>query len=267
MSLLPWRTNLTQSSAFFYKIWLITRKRTFHLFEILFWPAIGLVSVGLLTRFLALEANMVAFILIGVIALSVVQIGQLDISYVMLYSVWNKSLKQELAAPAGVLHLIVGSWSLGLIHSVIVFGLLSGFSQWAFGFQLLKPGVGPLTAFYFGLVLTAAVIGIIVCTLAFRFGGRAHVGASSIVSVLTLLSGIYYPVDILPQPLRALSACLPLTYFLQYFRSFFGFPGGCARPLLLGYGLVIGYLALALGGMLAAVHHSKKTGVLLKMSE
>lgn len=261
------QVNLTQTSGFFYKIWLITTKRTFHLFEILFWPVIGLVSVGLLTKWLALQPDMVAFVLIGVIALSVVQIGQLDVSYVMLYSVWNKSLKQELAAPAGVLHLVAGSWGLGVIHSLVVFCLLSVFSRWAFGFQFLKPGLGALAAFYFGLVLTSAVIGVIVCTLAFRLGGRAHVGASSIVSVLTLLSGIYYPVEILPEPLRALSWCIPLTYFLEYFRSFFGFEARCATPLLLGYGLAVSYLVFALAGLLAAVRHSKKTGALLKMSE
>jgi ABC-2 type transport system permease protein len=261
------QANLTQTSAYFYKIWLITRKRTFHLFEILFWPAIGLVSVGLLTRFLSLEPNLVAFVLIGVIALSVVQIGQLDISYVMLYSVWNKSLKQELAAPAGVLHLIVGSGVLGAIHSLSVFCLLSAFSHWAFGFRFLQPGLAPLMAFYLGLLLTAAVIGIIVCALAFRFGGRAHVGASSIVSILTLLSGIYYPIEVLPQPLRILAACLPLTYFLEYFRSFFGFEVSSGSPLLMGYGLVIMYLALAMAGLFRAVRHSKQSGVLLKMSE
>ena len=94
---MSWRTDLIQISGFFYKIWLITKKRVYHLFEILFWPAIGLVSVGLLTRFLSLESEMVAFILVGVIALSVVQIGQLDISYLILYSVWNKSLKHEMS--------------------------------------------------------------------------------------------------------------------------------------------------------------------------
>jgi len=87
------------------------------------------------------------------------------------------------------------------------------------------------------------------------------------VSVLTLLSGIYYPVEILPEPLRALSWCIPLTYFLEYFRSFFGFEARCATPLLLGYGLAVIYLAFALAGLLAAVRHSKKTGALLKMSE
>jgi ABC-2 type transport system permease protein len=84
---------------------------------------------------------------------------------------------------------------------------------------------------------------------------------------LTLLSGIYYPVDVLPQPLRALSACIPVTYFLRYFRSFFGFEAKGTNPLLPGYGLAIIYLVLALAGMFAAVRHSKKTGVLLKMSE
>ena len=203
------RTNLIQTNAFFFKIWLITKKRVFHIFEILFWPAIGLVSVGLLTRFLRLDANMVAFILIGVISLSVLQIGQLDISYVILYSVWNKSLKQELAAPITMIHLILGAWIMGIIHSLLVFFLLSWFSAYAFGFKFLDSGIIPLLAFYSGLILSSAVIGIVVCALALRFGGRAHVGATSIVSVLILLSGIYYPVDVLPQPLKIISYGIP----------------------------------------------------------
>jgi ABC-2 type transport system permease protein len=267
MYLLRWQTNLTQTSAFFFKIWLITKKRGFHIFEILFWPAIGLISVGLLTRFLNLQPNMVAFILIGVIALSVVQIGQLDISYIILYSVWNKSLKQELAAPINVFHLIAGSWMMGVIHSLLVFFLLSLFSFYAFGFRFLDQGLVPLVFFYVGLVLTSAVVGIIVCALAFRFGGRAHVGATSIVSIMILLSGIYYPVRVLPQPLKALSASIPLTYFLEYFRSFSGFSTSIESPLVAGYFLVIIHLMLATGAMFYAIRHSKKTGILLKMSE
>ena len=261
------RTNLIQINAFFFKIWLITKKRGFHIFEILFWPAIGLVSVGLLTRFLRLGPEMVAFILIGVIALSVVQIGQLDISYVLLYSVWNKSLKQEMAAPTNAFHLVAGTWVMGVIHSLLVFFLLSVFSTYAFGFRFLDQGLLPLALFYLGLALTSAVVGIIVCALAFRFGGRSHVGATSIVSVLILLSGIYYPVDVLPQPLKALSACIPLTYFLEYFRSFYGFSTNSENPLAIGYLLVTAYLVLAALTMIYSLRHSKKTGILLKMSE
>ena len=267
MYLLRWQTNLTQTNAFFFKIWLITRKRVFHVFEILFWPAIGLLSVGLLTRFLDLESNMIAFILIGVIALSVVQIGQLDMSYVILYSVWNKSLKQELAAPINIFHLMAGSWTMGVIHSLLVFCLLSLFSSYAFGFRFFDQGLIALALFYVGLALTSAIVGIVVCALAFRFGGRAHVGATSMVSIMILLSGIYYPIEVLPQPLRFLSACIPLTYFLEYFRSFYGFTTSIQHPLAVGYFLVTLYVVLATGAMLYAIHHSRKTGSLLKMSE
>lgn len=261
------QSNLIQINAFFFKIWLITRKRVFHLFEILFWPAIGLVSVGLLTRFLQLNSNMVAYILIGVIALSILQIGQLDISYVILYSIWNKSLKQELATPANMFHLIAGSWLMGVIHSLLVLAVLAGFSAYAFEFHFLSHGLLPILWFLGGLLLTSATVGIVVCALAFRFGGRAHVGANSIVSVLVLLSGIYYPIEVLPGWLQVVSSGIPVTYFLMYFRSFYGFSSGHSNILLIGYGLALLYLAAATATLLLAIHHSKKSGILLKMSE
>jgi ABC-2 type transport system permease protein len=264
---LSFPTDLIQINGFFYKIWLITRKRGYHIFEILFWPAIGLVSVGLLTRFLSLGPEMVAFILMGVIALSVVQVGQLDISYLILYSIWNKSLKHEMAAPINVFHIVAGTWVMGVVHSVVVFALLSFFSAYAFGFRFLEPGPGPLTLFFLGLTLTSAVVGILVCALAFRLGGRSHVAANSMVSVLTLISGIYFPVDILPTPARELAWCIPLTYFLEYFRSFYGFAPSAARPLATGFALVAMYLALACLTLSHALNHSRKSGILLKMSE
>ncbi len=262
-----WRAECIQASAFFYKIGLITRKRVFHVFEILFWPAIGLVSVGLLTRYLRLDPDQVAFILVGVIALSVIQVGQLDISYVMLYSVWNKSLKHEIASPMTPFHLVLGAWVMGVFHSALVFLLLSGFSAWAFGFRFWGPGICALFLFYTGLVLSSAVIGIVVIALAFRFGGRAHVGATSIVSVLILLSGIYYPVSILPKPLQTLSACIPVTYFLEFFRSQYGFEPSTGNLLLKGFVLVFLYLAAAVAVLILALRHAKRSGVLLKMSE
>lgn len=264
---MSWRTELIQINGFFYKIWLITKKRTYHIFEILFWPVIGLVSVGLLTRFLSLTPEMVAFVLVGVIALSVVQIGQLDMSYLILYSIWNKSLKHEMAAPIGVFHIIVGTWTMGVAHSVLVFALLSVFSAQAFGFRFLDTGLLPLILFFIGLSLTSAVVGILVCAMAFRFGGRSHVAANSIVSVLALVSGIYYPVEVLPESVRVVSYVIPLTYFLEYFRSFFGFTPTIAHPLAIGYALVIAYLALACLVLTYSLRHSQKSGILLKMSE
>lgn len=129
-------------------MWLITKKRVYHIFEILFWRAIALVSVGFMTRFLSVSPDVVAFILVGVIALSVVHLGQLDMSYLILHSVWEKSLKQELVAPVKIYHIVAGAWGIGVIHSFIVFSLLSLFSAYAFDYPLFSIGLLPVLLFF-----------------------------------------------------------------------------------------------------------------------
>ena len=267
MSLLSLQKHLIKTSAFALKNWLITKKRIFHLFEILFWPFIGLISVGLLTRFLGLESRMVEFVLIGIIALSVVQIGQLDIAYVILYSIWNKSLKHEMVAPINGFHLIAGSWVMGSIHSLLIFLLLCLFCSFAFHLNFFSSGIVHLSLFFSGLAFFAVSVGIVVCALAFRFGGRAHVGAMSIVSILILVSGIYYPVEILPGSLQFVASLIPLTYFLRYFRSFYGFASGDSDPLLLGFLLSAAYNILSAYLLYLSIRNAKEKGIIIRLSE
>lgn len=267
MSFLNLQKHLIKTSAFALKNWLITKKRGFHLFEILFWPFISLISVGLLTRFLELGSKMVEFILIGVVAFSVIQIGQLDIVYVILYSIWNKSLKHEMVAPIHAFHMITGSWAMGVVHSSLVFLLLSIFSSLAFHINFFDSGIVRLFLFFLGLTFFAASIGMAVCALAFRFGGRAHVGATSIVSILILVSGIYYPIEVLPRPLQFVASFIPLTYFLEYFRSFYGFAMESRNPLLLGFLLTSAYNIIAAYLLCLSIRNAREKGLLTKMSE
>jgi ABC-2 type transport system permease protein len=267
MSFSNLQKHLIRTGAFALKNWLITKKRVFHLFEILFWPLINLISVGLLTQFLGLESRMIEFVLIGVIAFSVIQIGQLDMAYVILYSIWNKSLKHEMAAPVNVFHFVGGSWIMGVIHSIMVFLLLCIFSSLAFHLHFLDAGIGRLVLFFLGLTYFSASVGMAVCALAFRFGGRAHVGATFIVSVLVLVSGIYYPVEILPKALRFVAYLIPLTYFLEYFRSFYGFASKGENLLLSGFLLTTVYNVAAGYLLCLSIRNARQKGILTKMSE
>ncbi len=70
--------------AFTVRSSLVNRRNVFAVFEMLFWPAIGIFSVGLLTRFLNLTEETVTFILIGAICMNTIQIAQLDLSYALL---------------------------------------------------------------------------------------------------------------------------------------------------------------------------------------
>ena len=266
MSLLNLQRDLIQIWAFTIKNWIITKRNVFSLFEILFWPVVGFFSVGLLTHFLELNADMSGFILIGIISMSVIQVCQIDVAYVLLYDLWSKSLKHTFIAPIDPFQLIVGSWLIGVIRSFIVFLLLSILSALVFGFDFLKPGLESLSLFLLGLFLISVLVGISVCILVLLFGYKAEVAAWSITSLMALICGIYYPVSILPSPLPEIARAIPLTYFLEYFRSYYGFKGG-ENLLAWGFGQVGGYLIIEAVLFKIVLHRARRTGVLIKLSE
>ena len=259
--------TLIQIWAFVFKNWIIAIRNVFTLFEILFWPVVGMFSVGFLTVFLDLEQEMAGFILVGVISMSVIQVCQIDVAYVLLYDVWSKSLKHTFIAPVQPWQLFLGSWLVGVFRSFIVFLILSVASSFAFRFDFLRPGPGPLGLFLLGLFLTAAFVGISVCILVLLFGYKAEVAAWSLSSLMALVCGIYYPVSILPFPLPEIASAIPLTYFLEYFRSFYGFSGPHRAVLVWGFGLAGLYLVLEGFLFRAVLHRARKTGILIKLSE
>jgi ABC-2 type transport system permease protein len=111
------------------------------------------------------------------------------------------------------------------------------------------------------------MVGVFVCILVLVFGNRAEVAAWSLTSLMLLLCGVYYPVSVLPVWVRGLAEIIPLTYFLEYFRLFYGFPPLFSHVLLKGYVMVIAYLVIEIFAMKAALHRAKRTGLLLKLSE
>jgi ABC-2 type transport system permease protein len=259
--------SLIQIWGFVFKNWIIAKRNIFTLFEILFWPVVGFFSVGLLTSFLELDPNKTGFILVGIISMSVIQVCQIDVAYVLLYDLWSKSLKHSFIAPVQPFQLIFGSWLIGVIRSFCVFVLLSVFSSLVFGLDFLKPGIGPLCLFLLGLFLTAACVGMSVCILVLLFGYMADIAAWSLSSLIFLVCGIYYPVFILPFPLPEIAQAIPLTYFLAYFRSFYGFDEGLKNVLGWGFGLAGLYIVVEATLFRVVLHRARRTGLLIKLSE
>jgi ABC-2 type transport system permease protein len=118
-----------------------------------------------------------------------------------------------------------------------------------------------------GLLLSAAGLGLLVCTLLMVFGLRAEVSAWSGVSLVLLLCGVYYPVSILPAPLQVVAAGIPLTHFLEAFRANLGHAPVFSTPLVRGYGLAVLYAAGGYALFSWAIQRARRTGMLLKLSD
>src|SRR3989454_5354893 len=95
------------------------------------------------TLFRSLRQDATAFVLVGTIALSIVQVCQLEVAYAVLFDVWSKSVKHQFLAPIGIRHLTLGSWIVGILRGLGIFVILAVLARWAFAFDVLAGGVGP----------------------------------------------------------------------------------------------------------------------------
>lgn len=260
-----WRRRIDTSYAFFLRSYIFTIRNLFSFFEVLFFPLVGLVSVGLLGKFLSLSGVVQSFILVGAMTAGVLQVTQLDVSYGLLYDVWSKSIKQTFLAPVSIYEAIFGSFLFGIVRGLSVFLLLCLVSSSLFSFSL--PDIAATLVFLSGVFLFALLTGTVVHLSILLFGQRIDIIAWSISVIAMLLCGIYYPVTILPSSLVFLSSLIPLTYFLEYMRSFYGFSPHFHAPIAKGFCLCVLYILALFMLLHLAVKKGKRTGMFLRMSE
>ncbi len=257
---------LSEILAFTYRNYALTKNEFYAIFEMLFWPLVSLISVGLLGEFLYLEKEAVAFILIGVITLSVVQITQIDVTYVMLLDMWSMSLKYIIVTPTPFYRMVTGAWIFGSIRGLVSLMILVAMSSWLFDFTLLLPP-SALAVFIAGILLSGMLIGIFNCVLILVFGRRAEIFAWTLPAIVMIFCGIYYPVTILPEPFRYFGFLIPITHFLEYFRSFYGFQSAFPDPLSIAVAETAIYLILLLILAELSMLRARKTGLVLKLSD
>jgi ABC-2 type transport system permease protein len=258
-------SSLIKIWAFAYRNLIFAKRNFFTFFELLFWPFVSIVSIGLMGVFLEFKVDIMNFILTGAITSGILQVAQLDVSYSLLYDVWSKSWKHTFLAPIDQYQYIVGGWLVGIIRGMVVFLIMWLFSWYFFRFYL--PPWHATFLFLTGVFLNAAMLGMIVCVLIFFFGTKVDIVAWSSVALIMLFCGIYYPVNTLPAWARVVSQFIPLTYFLDYFRASYGFPAVFSHTLLKGF-LETAIYSFGLLKLLDwAFWKSRKTGMILRLSE
>lgn len=251
--------------AFTYRNILFATRNLFAFMELLFWPMVSLISIGLLGDFLQLQEQALAFVMTGAIAAGVLQVAQLDVAYSLLYEVWSKSMKHTLLTPVGVTESLFGSWLVGMIRGSAIFAVLGVSAIAMFGFKF--PPFDVTVIFLLGIFCSAFLLGLLVSVLILLFGQKAEITAWMFAYIFMLVSGIYYPIDTLPEFFYNTAQFVPITYFLEYFRASFGFKPALNDLLLNGFGLIVVYFIMGLSILRFAFHQARKKGIIVKLSE
>jgi ABC-2 type transport system permease protein len=192
------------------------------LLELVYWPALQIVTWGFLQTYIAQNAGFFARAggtFIGAIILwDILFRGQLGFSISFLEEMWARNLGNLMMSPLKPIEFLISLMIMSLIRLAIGVIPMTLLAMFFFHFNFYSLGL-PLIAFFCNLIFTSWSLGIFVSGLVIRNG----LGAESIVWTLMFgilpLACVYYPVSVLPHWLQYLAWALPPTYVFEGMRA------------------------------------------------
>lgn len=232
------------------------------------YPLIGLLSLGLLGRFViagGTASETFIFIIYGVLSWNIYSVAQQTITRGFFYEMWDGCMKYLFLTKVGVKEFVFGNMLYGVIATSLVFVMMSIITAFLFGFNILS--IGPLIILgMIGILLHSFSEGLIILSILIKKGRKFTNLAWVLPGIIMVLSGVYYPVSVLPAGVRHVSNLLPTTHAINGMRSLILQPEVAMNELLLSVGLGLVYFGLTFLLFRYAFHSSKKEGSLISLT-
>src|SRR5690242_20814682 len=214
--------SVNRIGAMILRYWYLLQSSWPRLLELLYWPALQVITWGFLQTYIAQNANFFARAggtLIGAVILwDILFRGQLGFSISFLEEMWARNLGNLMMSPLTPLEFLLSLMTMSLVRLAIGVIPMTLMAMIFFRFNVYGLGL-PLIAFFCNLIFTSWAVGVFVSGLVLRNG----LGAESIVWTLMFalmpLSCIYYPVGVLPHWLQHVAWSLPPTYVFEGMRA------------------------------------------------
>jgi ABC-2 type transport system permease protein len=256
--------------AMILRYWYLLLSSWPRLLELLYWPALQIITWGFLQTYIAQNAGFFAQAggtLIGAVILwDILFRGQLGFSISFLEEMWARNLGNLMMSPLKPIEFLISLMVMSLIRLAIGVIPMTLLALFLFRFNFYAIGL-PLIVFFCNLIFTSWSVGIFVSGLVLRNG----LGAESIVWTLMFglmpLVCIYYPVTVLPHWLQYIAWALPPTYVFEGMRSLL--IGHEFRPELMIEALAINAVLLlaSFAAFLALLRSARRHGSLLQGGE
>jgi ABC-2 type transport system permease protein len=178
---------------------------------------------------------------------------------------WEGTIEYTLMAPIHRLTHMAGQTAFAIVYSLTFTGVILLVTVWIFQIDLADANLLGATTVLLSGSLAFIGIGITGSILPLLFPERGAQMTHVIIASLLLISGVYYPVDVLPILLQKAAVLSPATYVLQGVRA--AMLQGASIGALWRHiwpALLSGWIAIPLGLWLfgSAEGYAKRTGKL-----
>jgi len=190
--------------------------------ELAYWPTVQMILWGLINRFLAGQSEWLAqaagLFIAAVLLWDVLFRAQLGVSVVFLEEMWSRNLGQLFVTPLRPWEWVLALMAISLLRTLIGVGAAALLAIVLYQYSIFDMGL-PLLAFFANLLVMGWAIGLVVVSLVLRYGLGAEGLAWALIFALAPISGIYYPVSVLPGWIQPIALALPSAHVFEGMRG------------------------------------------------
>lgn len=238
--------------------------------ELAYWPTVQMIIWGFITIFLATNSSYIAqafgVLLSAVLLWDVLFRGQLGVSITFFEEMYSRNLGHLFVSPLRPVELILAILAMSFVRTIIGVTPAMILAAVLFGWSIASLGL-PAVGFFFNLIVMGWAVGLMVAGLVLRFGLGAESLAWVAVFALAPLSGIYYPIDVLPPWLQPIALALPSAHVFEGMRAIL--LDGAWRPDLMAAAAALNVVFLGAGAavFLGFFRSARVRGLLVQMGE
>ncbi len=235
-----------------------------------YYPTVTMVLWAFLTLYLQPTNSFLrdapGFFIGAVLLWDVLFRGQLGVSLTFIEELQSRNLANLFVSPLRLREFIAGQVVLSVLRTLIGVGGACVFAWLLFRYSIFAMGF-PLIAFFTLLIAFGWAIGLAVSAMILRWGLGAQELAWAAIFLVAPVSGVYYPISVLPPALQAIALALPPAHVFEGMRALLLQGVFAWDAFAWAVVLDLAYLAIGVYLFRGAIGYARDRGMLLQMGE
>lgn len=240
------------------------------LLELAYWPTIQMILWGLMNRYLQEQMSGQFVVAGGLISAAllwdILYRAQLGVSLVFFEELYSRNLANLFVSPLRPYEFAISLLTISLLRTLFGVGIASLLALILYHFSIFKLGL-PLVALFTNLLIMGWSIGLMIVAMVLRFGLGTEGLAWAVIFAFAPLSGIYYPLSVLPEYAREIAWLLPSSHVFEAMRTLMNTGELSYQEFETAATLNLFYILSGLWIFFASVRQARREGLILHSGE
>ena len=225
---------------------------------------------GFITIFFQMHSSWLAqaagILITAVLLWDIMFRSQLSFFLSFLEEIWSRNLGHLFVSPIRPIEMILALLVVSMIRTLIGVGGAALLAIYLFDVSIFSLGA-PLILFVLNLTIMGWSLGLVVSALVLRFGQGAESLGWAAIFFVQPISGVFYPIDVLPHWLQLIATIIPASHIFEGLRSLLIEQVFRTDLLINAFGLNLIFIALGITIFFAILRYARVHGQLLQMGE